>query len=304
MNTQRLIQRAIPLAAAALVGAAPAAFAQWGRTQTQGQELFEWSGRVDREVQIVMRGNQLSTRNVGNNETGRARSRVLMQMPRQDGQVVAEVTNGRGNVDVIQQPNAQNGFTTVIRIVDPASGADDYRVAAYWQNYSNGDYVGNPNYPRNDNSNYPGNNGRGRGRARGQNRDRDRDRDRDDDYDRNRGVDTRDRNGGVYGQNQNQYNQGILHWSGNVDGELEIRIQNGRISYRNLSGAQPTGVRADLGNASMPRTDAQVSIAQGQGRGSVNVVQQPTSWNGYTTVIRVRDPQGGYGYYYFDLMWR
>ena len=75
MRTQRWFQRAIPLAAAALVGATPALFAQWGRTQNQGQELFEWSGRVDREVQIVMRGNQLSTRNVGNSETGRARTR-------------------------------------------------------------------------------------------------------------------------------------------------------------------------------------------------------------------------------------
>jgi hypothetical protein len=273
MRTQRWIQRAIPLAAAALVGATPTVFAQWGRTQTQGQELFEWSGRVDREVQIVMRGNQISTRNVGNNETGRARSRVMMQMPRQDGEVIAQVMNGRGNVDVIQQPTSQNGYMTVVRIVDNAGGSDNYRVAAYWENYSNGDYIG-----------------KGRGRARG--------RDRNDDI--NNGVyGNRDRNGG-YGN----ANQGILHWSGNVDGELEIRIQNGRISYRNVSGAQPTGIRADAGNLSMPRTDAQVTVAQGQGRGSVYVIQQPSSYNGYTTVVRVRDPQGGYGYYDFDLVWR
>ena len=272
MQMQRWIHRAIPLAGAALIGATSTVFAQFGRTQTQGQELFEWSGRVDREVQIVMRGNQISTRNVGNNETGRARSRVMMQMPRQDGEVVAQVMNGRGNVDVIQQPNSQNGYTTVIRVLDNASGADNYRVAAYWENYSNGD-VGN-----------------GRGRARG--------RDRND----NNPVGVygnRDRNG-VYGN----ANQGILHWSGNVDGELEIRIQNGRVSYRNLSGAQPTSVRADGGNMSMPRVDAQVSVAQGQGRGSVYVIQQPSSNNGYATVVRVRDPQGGYGYYDFDLVWR
>src|SRR3954470_9857310 len=112
MRKQRWVQRAIPLAAAALVGATPALFAQWGRTQNQGQELFDWSGRVDREVQVVMRGNQISTRNVGNSETGRARARVISQMPRQDGQVVAQLESGRGNVDVIQQPNSQNGYTT------------------------------------------------------------------------------------------------------------------------------------------------------------------------------------------------
>src|SRR2546430_9919788 len=31
------------------------------------------------------------------------------------------------------------------------------------------------------------------------------------------------------------------------------------------------------------------------GRGSVSITQQPSQWNGYTTVVRVRDPQGGYG---------
>jgi hypothetical protein len=228
-------------------------------------------------VQIVMRGNQLSTRNVGSNETGRARSRVMMQMPRQDGEVVAQTLNGRGNVDVIQQPTAQNGYTTVIRIVDNAGGSDNYNVTAYWQNYSNGDVIGN---------------GNGNGRARG----------RDRDINDNRGVyDNRDRNGGIYGQNSNQ---GLLHWSGNVDGELEIRIQNGRVAYRNLSGSQPTSVRADAGNMSMPRNAATVSVAEGSGRGSVYVVQQPSSNNGYTTVVRVRDPQGGYGYYDFDLVWR
>jgi hypothetical protein len=274
MRTQRWIHRAVPLATAALLGATPALFAQWGRTQSQGQELFEWAGRVDREVQIVMRGNQLSTRNVGESETGRARARVMMQMPRRDGEVVAEMLNGRGNVDVIQQPTQQNGYTTVIRIVDRAGGSDNYRVTAYWQSYSNGDYIGN------------GSNNRGRARGR----------DRD-----NNGIpDNRERTD-IYGRNSNQ---GILHWSGNVDGELEIRIQNGRVSYRNLSGAQPTGIRADGGNLSMPRYDATVSVAEGSGRGSVYVVQQPSANNGYTTVVRVRDPQGGYGYYDFDLVWR
>ena len=96
----------------------------------------------------------------------------------------------------------------------------------------------------------------------------------------------------------------MMHWSGNVDDELEIRLQNGRVEYRTLRGAQPTSIRATNGNASMPRTNAQISVVQNQGRGSVTVVQQPSSWNGYTTVLRVKDPQGGYGYYDFDLMWQ
>jgi hypothetical protein len=257
------------------------AFAQFGGSRS-GQELFEWTGRVDREVQIVMRGNQVSTRNVGNNETGRARSRVMMGLPNRDGQVVAQLENGRGNVDVIEQPSSQNGYTTIVRVTDPQGGADNYRVVAYWQNYANGDVYG-----------------RDRNRDvydRGRGRDRDRD-DRGDVYDRN-GYPNRDRGG----YNNNGYQ--IMHWSGNVDGELEIRLQNGRVDYRNLSGAQPTNIRLDRGNMSMPQNGSQVAISQASGRGSVTVVQQPSSWNGYTAVIRVRDPQGGYGYYDFDLVWR
>jgi hypothetical protein len=284
MRTQRWIQRTVPLAAAAIVSAAPMAFAQWGVARQSGQELFEWTGRVDREVQIVMRGNQVSTRNVGNTETGRARSRVMMDLPRRDGQVGAQLLSGRGNVDVVQQPSSQNGYTTIIRVTDAGGGSDNYRVAAFWQNYANGDVYG---------------------------RDGNRDRDRDDIYDRgnNRnGYPNRNRgNGNGNGNGNGGYNNNgyqIMHWSGNVDGELEIRMQNGRVDYRNLSGAQATNIRLDRGNMSMPQNGSQVAISQGTGRGSVTVVQQPSSWNGYTTVIRVRDPQGGYGYYDFDLVWR
>ena len=282
MRTQRGIQRTVLLAAAAIVGAAPMAFAQFGNGNRSGQELFEWTGRVDREIQIVMRGNQVSTRNVGNSETGRARSRVMMDLPRRDGQVVAQLENGRGNVDVIQQPSSQNGYTTIVRVSDAQGGSDNYRVAAYWQNYSNGDVYG---------------------------RDRNRDRDRNDDNDRNgypnrnRGNNGNNGNNGNGGYNNNNGYQ-VMHWSGNVDGELEIRLQNGRVDYRNLSGAQPTNIRLDRGNMSMPQNGSQVAISQGSGRGSITVVQQPSSWNGYTTVIRVRDPQGGYGSYDFDLVWR
>ena len=282
MRTQRWIQRTVPLAAAAIVGAAPMAFAQWGVARQSGQELFEWTGRVDREVQIVMRGNQVSTRNVGYNETGRARSRVMMDLPRRDGQVAVQLLSGRGNVDVIQQPSSQNGYTTIVRVTDAGGGSDNYRVAAFWQNYANGDVYGRDRNNRN--------------------------RDRDDIYDRNDRDDRNNRNGypnrnrGNGGYNNNGYE--VMHWSGNVDGELEIRLQNGRVDYRNLSGAQPTNIRLDRGNMSMPQNGSQVGIAQASGRGSVTVVQQPSSWNGYTTVIRVRDPQGGYGYYDFDLVWR
>jgi hypothetical protein len=280
MSRQRWIQRSIPLAAVTLIGAAPIAFAQ-------GQELFEWNGRVDREKQITMRGSNLRTFDVGQTEPRQERGRAFSALPRQDGEVTVQVMNGRGTVDVIEQPSAQNGYATTIRIQDPQGGADNYRVVAYWQPYSNGEYIG-----RNNN-----------GRARG----RDRDRDRDDIYRGrdNGGYNNGRNNGGVNNGQYGQYgNQTALHWSGNVDDELEIRIQNGQVNYRTVRGAQPTSIRADAGNLNMTRNGGTLNVVQNQGRGSVSVIQQPSQWNGYTTVIRIKDPQGGYGFYDFNLIWQ
>jgi hypothetical protein len=288
MNMHRWIQRSLPAvvtAGLAVASTGQIASAQWDRQNQDryGEELFEWNGSVDREVQVVMRGNQVWTNRIGQTEPRNQRSRTNRALPRQGGQVVVRVENGRGDVDVVQQPSAQNGYTTVVRIRDPRSGSDRYRVTAYWEGYSNGDY------------------GRNRGRANGRDANgHDRDRDGIDDRDeiyRRRDPD----NDGRYGRSGYQ---SLLHWSGNVDNEIEIRIQNGRAETRTLSGAQPTSIRVSAGNSTVPRSDAQINVMQNQGRGTVSVVQQPSQWNNYTTVVRIRDPQGGYGYYDFDLTWR
>jgi len=306
MKVSRVMQRSIPLAAIALVGASSIALAQ-------GQEIFEWQGRVDRGIQISMRGRQLGTRDLGDNETGRARSRVFMQVPRRDGQVMVQLLNGRGQARIIQQPSARNGYTLTVQIEDPARGADDYRLAAYWQAYSGNDGYGNNRDVYGNSRDVNGNtrydpNGRARD-GRDDRMDR-RDRNDRDDHDRDRsrpgngGYDNGRGNGNNGNNNVGNNANGMLHWSGNVDDELELRIQNGRVDYRTLSGAQPTNVRADRGNIAMPRNAQQIAVVQNQGRGTVTVVEQPSSYNGYTTVLRIRDPQGGYGFYDFDLLWR
>lgn len=321
MKLARWIQRSVPFAGAGLVAlaasAAPA-LAQFGRYNQggqTGQELFEWNGRVDREIQLVMRGNNVQVERIGSTEPRGGRPRMLGTLPPSDGQVVLQLLQGRGNVNVIQQPSRQNGYTAIVRIEDAQSGADTYRIAAYWQGYANGNYS-NGNYSNGDVYTNP--NGRvNRARSRGRDRDRDRDRDGDDDDRRGGYNDGRYNNNGQYNPNgvyngnagSGRYGNAqsantALHWSGNVDDELEIRIQNGQIGYRTIRGNQPMNIRAELGNLNMPRNAANVMVVQNQGRGTVSVVQQPSSWNGYTTVIRIRDPQGGYGFYDFNLMWQ
>src|SRR5215211_7120942 len=132
-----LFRRSIPslktlsLSAAAVVVSASSLFAQ-------GRPLFDWSGRVDREVRIMMHGRDARTENSSRSPVTRSRIDVATALPQRDGRVTVRVQDGRGEVDVVQQPTARNDFTTIVRIRDRSSGIDNYRVTAYWMPDDNG----------------------------------------------------------------------------------------------------------------------------------------------------------------------
>ena len=284
MTMNRSTLRMFSFATTLLVAGAPALMAQ-------NRTLFTWSGRVDREVQITMRGRDVWTNRTDRDDT-RGRANVESALPRTDGYVRVQALDGRGDVSVVQQPGASNGYTTIVRVRDRSSGSDRYRLAAYWDSrYSDnrGGYGGNGGY---------GNGGYGR-------------RDGDDNDGWHRGsdvpsrIDPRDRSNGGWNNGNGGWNGSgaALRWSGNVDGEIEIRLQGRRMDERVLSGGLIRDERSSvLGDT--PRRDAQLVVSQHQGRGSLYVAQQPSAYNGYTAVIRVRDPQGGYGYYDFELDYR
>ena len=261
----------LPLSAAAVAVSASALFAQ-------GRPLFDWSGRVDREVRITMHGRDARTQMNDRSPFPSSRLNVETALPQRDGRVTVRVQDGRGDVDVIQQPTARNDYTTIVRVVDRSSGADNYRLTAYWMpdEYGNGTWNDRDGYP-----NRP-------------------DRDRDDRDNGNWGRG----NGGYGGWYGRGYDRNLVRWTGDVDDALEIRIQGDRIDYQTLSGKAVRHVRADFVNGGLPRNDVQVFVTDQTGRGSVSVVQQPSSWNNYTAVIRVYDPRSGYGAYSFDLGWR
>jgi len=262
MHGSSVTMRTLALGAALLVSSAWQAAGQRNYGQ---REVLEWSGLVDREVRITMRGRSAMTNLIGATETGRNRANVVGMVPRVDGEVTVRVLNGRGAVDVLQQPTAANDYTTIIRIVDNNGGADRYRINAFWQASSAGE-IGPPY-----------------GRARGRVRDR-----------------VYDPNAGTY-RDAGVGNRSALVWSGEVDDNLNIRIRPSGVEYLTLSGKVPRSVNSNFGG--MPQNGARLSLTNLSGRGDVTVIQQPTSQNGYTAVIRVRDPQPGYGSYSFSLVW-
>jgi len=241
--------------------------------QGSGRPLFEWNGRVDREIQIAMRGREAWVQANSRTDNARARPHVSSALPRTAGTVRVRLEDGRGNADVIQQPSSRNDFTAVVRVRDRSGGADSYRVNTYWIGSDNGrDDASDSGWDR------PG---RGRGGR--------------DPYE--------DRNGG-WGRGRDRFGQNVLRWSGQVDDGLEIRIQGDRISYRNLSGKGTRDVHADLPRNGIPRENVELRVREREGRGDVYIVQQPNRWNGYTALIRVYDPRPSFGFYDFDVTWR
>ena len=280
-STIRMFAFAVPM----LIAAAPALMAQ-------NRSLFTWTGRVDREVQITMRGRDVWTNSANRSDGARNRVNVSSALPRTDGYVRVEDVTGRGDVAVVQQPSSGNDYTAIVRIRDRSSGSDRYQLNAYWQSGYSDDRGG---YGRRDGS---GNGDWGDRSGR----------------DAPSRIDPRDRSNGGWNNGSGGSNNGsggwnngsgaALRWSGSVDNELEIRLQGRRFDERTLAGGATRDERSSVLGGGLPQRDVQLVISQRQGRGTVYVAQQPSAYNGYTAVIRVRDPQGGYGYYDFEVDYR
>lgn len=97
------------------------------------REVYEWAGVVDKEIRIQLSGNRAWVQPIGAGDNRGSRGRVVSGMPRQTGNLFVQRLEGRGDVDVIEQPSPRNGYTATIRIRDRRGGAARYRIAAYWE---------------------------------------------------------------------------------------------------------------------------------------------------------------------------
>ncbi|MEO7042523.1 MAG: hypothetical protein ABI035_09700, partial [Gemmatimonadaceae bacterium] len=127
--------------------------------QSGQRMLFEWRGDVDQEVRIQMQNGRTDVMPIGPRESvGYDNAQATGSVPSIDGYVSVRMLEGRGIADVVQQPRAQNGFTTIVRIRDGESGRGQYDIQAFWQpdgNDGNGNYnVGNDRAYSNDGYNY------------------------------------------------------------------------------------------------------------------------------------------------------
>ena len=243
--------------------------------QADPRPLFEWAGTVDHELIITIRGANLDMRGDGFDYLRTARFQMRSALPRVNGSIRVRREDGRGDVDVIEQPSPFNNYTARVRVRDARAGADRYRLEAVWIPAFIDDR---------------------------------RDRREDDRYDRRGDEDRRDRMNDRDRWDRPQdirfrRDAGVLRFSARIDDVAEVRIRGRRVEYFAESGRPIFGASHDLDGAAMPQYAVPLDLRRFAGRGNVVITQYPREWNDWTTVIRIEDRRAGADLYTFDLRW-
>lgn len=95
---------------------------------------------------------------------------------------------------------------------------------------------------------------------------------------------------------------GQVTWSGDVDNEVFIVFTNRRALTTAVRGRDVGGANAEF-SAPIPRGDVVVNLTSIRGRGRVELMEQPSSRNGFAAKVRVLDEQSGTDTYSFTLTW-
>jgi hypothetical protein len=143
--------------------------------------------------------------------------------------------------------------------------------------------------------------------------------DRDDDWNRNGNWDRDGRwnRGGGWGRGyaldsrfrvrEGDYrgrNGGRFEFRGRIDDEVYFFIRGGRVTVQNRAGRGMLVERWSLDDPFPVGRRVRLDVDRKDGRGRVQLVEEPNPRNNYTAVVRVYDPSGGADRYHFRLEWR
>src|SRR5262249_46438153 len=116
-----------------------------------------------------------------------------------------------------------------------------------------------------------------------------------------------DRGYGTRGRSDDRYaattsNGGSMRWSGEVDGEVLVTLRGRQVLNTAVHGRNVSGQQVDP-ESPLPRWPVTVTLQNVQGRGQVELIEQPTNENQFAAKVRIVDPQPGSDSYSFVLAW-
>lgn len=240
----------------------------WGaRNRTNDRAAsgeMSWTGEVDNEVLIEVRGRRAVPRTVRGQQVYSDNATFSSPLPR-SATVELLDAQGRGPIELVEQPSPQNGDVAVVRITDPQRGAGRYSFRLAW---TGGGSAGEDPY-------YRPRPGAG-------------------------GVLSPD----GYGNPAPGATANTLRWSGRVDGRIRVTVRGNRASTTVVAGRPVQGERFSFG-APLPRRElSEVDLRKVEGRDDVEIIQRPSASNGYTLVFEIHDDDGGADNYVIEISWR
>jgi hypothetical protein len=93
---------------------------------------FHWRGRVDGSDYIMLQGNQVSISHLEDKYIQDASYELPVPLPQQAVQARLTKLKGRGSVEIVRQPMADNEYTLTVLIQNPAGGDDLYEFEVTW----------------------------------------------------------------------------------------------------------------------------------------------------------------------------
>lgn len=234
---------------------------------------------VDGEVDLLVRGDQIGSETFTGRPIRDAGSEFSRPLPRTElTRVEVEKKDGRGRVELLEEPSRRNGYTARIRVEDRQGGEDRYHIRILWEGQESFTDRSRPNQrrfsiyrPRRGLFSLPG---------------------------------TPLQSGANNPQFYDNAIAGGFEFRGRVDGEAIFYIRGDRITAEVMQG-QPVSV--ERFRFSQPLPDRQLrgfDLRKRDGRSDVELLEEPSRENGWTAVIRIFDDDGGDDRYHFELTWR
>lgn len=92
-----------------------------------------WSGMVDGKEDVIFSGSSASVRHLEGASPREVRASFSAPIPRAPVNVALISTIGRGPIQIVQKPAAENGYTTIVRVDDSQkSGEKRYEFTLRW----------------------------------------------------------------------------------------------------------------------------------------------------------------------------
>jgi hypothetical protein len=106
---------------------------RWNEDSDRYDGVFRWKGRVDVGADIAIRADSHTVSDLGGQGVREDRASFAAPLPGSDVAVSLHKLDGRGDVELIQAPDASNGYTAIVRIEDDKGGADNYELELRWR---------------------------------------------------------------------------------------------------------------------------------------------------------------------------